>query len=41
VASSQIRPPDDAAMEIRAEQTQVQVAMISEILDGLAAASDE
>jgi hypothetical protein len=39
VASSQIRPPDDAAMEIRAEQTQAQVELISEILDGLAAAS--
>ena len=41
VASSQIRPPDDAAMEIRAEQTQAQVELISEILDSLASASEE
>ena len=36
VASSQIRPPDDAAMEIRAEHTEAQVRLISEILDRLA-----
>ena len=41
VASSQIRPPDDAAMEIRAEQTEAQVRMISEILDSLASESEE
>ena len=41
VASSQIRPPDDAAMEIRAEQPQAQVELISEILDSLASASEE
>ena len=41
VASSQIRPPDDAAMEIRAEQTQAQVELISEILDSLASESEE
>src|SRR6476659_6666834 len=41
IASSQIRPPDDAAMEIRAEQTEAQVRRSSEILDSLASEAEE
>ena len=41
VASAQIRPPDDPALEIRAEHTEAQVELISEILDSLAAEADD